>query len=132
MYRDYQQFFDTEIKSKGLNGTFDEYFNQLMGESLGAAMHPLIHVGYAMEFENPMLLSEGLAFACVDPLLDTSRMLSDDDANPANPDTTVFDLIEELRKIDLPEVIKQNWCFAKRLECMLQNHWMVFKNLISR
>ncbi len=104
-----------------------------MGESLGAALHPLINVGYAMEFNNPILLSEGLAYICISPLQDTSKILDGaTDPSRSSDGTTVFQLIEELRTIQFPDLSNKDWRFDKKTEYLLENHWMVFKELIDK
>lgn len=103
-----------------------------MGESLGAALHPLINIGYAIEFSNPILLSEGLAYACTSPLKDTSKILNDSDLNSVNPDITVSHLIEELQTMEFPELHNKDWNFTNRTEFLLENHWTVFRNLIAK
>lgn len=103
-----------------------------MGESLGAALHPLINIGYAIEFSNPILLSEGLAYTCISPLKDTSKMLDNSDSIRANADTTVFHLIEELQTLEFPELYNENWNFSDKTKFLLESHWMVFKDLIAK
>lgn len=103
-----------------------------MGESLGAALHPLINVGYAMEFSNPLLLSEGLAYICISPLKDTSKILQHDDSIPANAATTILHLLEELQTIKFPELQFEGGNFGNKTQFLLENHGMVFKNLIAK
>lgn len=103
-----------------------------MGESLGAALHPLINVGYAMEFQNPILLSEGLAYICTEPLKDTSQILSGTDTVRADSDTSIIQLIEELQSINFPEVHNDGWNFHKKTEFLLENYGTVFRDLIAK
>lgn len=131
-YSDYLRYFDNELETNGLKSTFDLYFTQLMGESLGAALHPLINVGYAMEFKNPILLSEGLAYICITPLRDTSQILNGADTVRPNNDTKIFQLIEELQSIKFPEIRNDDWNFQRKTEFLLENYWMVFRDLIAK
>ncbi|KAJ6642068.1 Oxidoreductase AflY [Pseudolycoriella hygida] len=131
-YSDYLRFFDEEVNSKGMKATFDLYFNQLMGESLGAALHPLIDIGYAMEFSNPMLLSEGLSYTCMSPLQDTSKILEDGESIQSSADLKIVDLLKELQAIHLPGLRKEKGNFSSKTKFLLQNHWMVFKDLIAK
>ncbi|KAG4074645.1 hypothetical protein HA402_004516 [Bradysia odoriphaga] len=131
-YSDYLRYFDNELEAKGLKNTFDLYFSQLMSESLGAALHPLINIGYAMEFKNPILLSEGLAYVCITPLRDASKILNDADAIRASSDATIFQLIEELQSIKFPEINNDDWNFQKKTEFLLENYGMVFRDLIAK
>lgn len=126
------RYFDDEVKSKGMQATFDLYFEKLMGESLGAALHPLINIGYAMEFSNPILLSEGLAYACIYPLKDTTKIVNDSDSNGASADTTIFHLIEELQTVEFSELYNEDWNFLKKMEFLLETHGTTFKDLIAK
>lgn len=126
------RYFDDEVNSKGLKDTFDLYFSQLMGESLGEALHPLINIGYAIEFSNPILLSEGLAYTCIGPLKGTSKILDNSDSIHTNADTTVFHLIEELQTLKIHEIYNENWNFNDKMEFLLESYWMVFKDLIAK
>lgn len=58
-YPEYMQFFDKEIQSRKIKGCMSIFFPKLIGLSLGEALHPLIHIGYGLEFDNPEVLSEG-------------------------------------------------------------------------
>lgn len=132
LYSDFLEYFDDEVGSKGLKETFDLYYSQLMGESLGAALHPMINVGYAMEFSNPLLLSEGLAYICISPLKYTSKILQHHDLIPANDETTVLHLLEELQTIEFPGLQIAGWHFSDKTEFLLESHGSVFKNLIAK
>ncbi|KXN75002.1 hypothetical protein CONCODRAFT_1790 [Conidiobolus coronatus NRRL 28638] len=63
-YRDYLDFFQHEISQLGALDTFQTYFPILIPTLAGAALHPLIHISYGIEFNLPQLLAEGLAYAC--------------------------------------------------------------------
>lgn len=115
-----------------MKATFDLYFNQLMGESLGAALHPLINIGYAMEFSNPILLSEGLAYACIYPLKDTAKIVNDIDSNGATAGTTIFHLIDELQTVQFSELYNEDWNFSKKMQFLLETHRTTFRELIAK
>lgn len=131
MYPEFLQYFDGEVSSKGLKGTFDEYIGQLLGESLGGALHPLIYIGYAMEFSNPHLLSEGLAYACISPLKNTHQVLDGVDSNVADSKTTVVNLIEEVQEIQFDGLgdIKG---FNNKTQFLLRSYGEILKNLIAK
>lgn len=131
LYPEFLQYFDGEIKSKGQKGTFNQYESQLLGESLGGALHPLIFIGFAMEFSNAHLLSEGLAYACISPLRNTHQILDDIDSNLANSETTVVNLIEELQEIQFDEFAEIKG-FHSKTQFLLRNHGELFKNLIAK
>ncbi|KAJ1915956.1 hypothetical protein IWQ60_008271 [Tieghemiomyces parasiticus] len=64
MYGAYLQFFDEEIRQHGLDAAFRTYYPSLLAGMFGGLFHPLIHLGYALEFRNELLLGEGFAYAC--------------------------------------------------------------------
>lgn len=107
------------------------YYTQLMGESLGGALHPLIHVGFAMEFSNPKLLSEGLAYSCISPLKDTSKILNNIDSSHANVETTVLELIIELQG-QFPDFQIDDSNFSQKGQFLLEAQETLFKSLIER
>lgn len=89
-------------------------------------------IGYAMEFSNPILLSEGLAYTCTSPLIGTSTILSESESIRATEGTTVLHLIDELQTIRFPEVCNEDWTFSKKMQFLLETKWMVFKSLIDK
>lgn len=103
-----------------------------MGESLGAALHPLINVGYALEFSNPLILSEGLSYTCISPLKNTSKILQDITSIHASAETTVLQLLEELQEIQFPELQNSGSNFPQKTNFLLETHGMTFKNLIAK
>ncbi|KAJ1928643.1 hypothetical protein IWQ60_001848 [Tieghemiomyces parasiticus] len=63
-YGAYLRFFDHEISERGMESVFQTYYPLLLAGMYGGLTHPMIHIGYAIEFHNDQLLSEGLAYAC--------------------------------------------------------------------
>ncbi|KAG2130381.1 hypothetical protein DEU56DRAFT_740645 [Suillus clintonianus] len=80
-YVAYRTFFIKVIEEKGVSATLNEYifsekYNfeegrdassqpKMLARFIGGLTHPLIHVGYAMEFGIPGMAAEGLAMASV-------------------------------------------------------------------
>lgn len=64
-YASYLQLFSNEIKSNGMIPTIRRYVfsTDMLNRTLGGAFHPIIHLGYAVEFDLPGLAAEGLAMA---------------------------------------------------------------------
>ena len=71
-YTSYLEFFKTEIDARGMIDAIiywlflrEEKDNSahMLARTLGCAIHPLIHLGYAVEFNLPSLAAEGLAMA---------------------------------------------------------------------
>ena len=72
-YQAYISFFTEEVKSKGTDAVLEEYVfatsanyvsgqteqPQMLGRFLDAVIHPLIHVGYGVEFGLPGMVIEG-------------------------------------------------------------------------
>jgi hypothetical protein len=59
-------YFEKELSRLGSKEElFNVYIPQLLVGAVGAAGHPLIHLGYATEFDDTTVLTEALAYACV-------------------------------------------------------------------
>jgi hypothetical protein len=72
-YQAYISFFTEEVKAKGINAVLEEYVfatsanyvlghteqPQMLGRLLDGVVHPLIHVGYGVEFGLPGMVIEG-------------------------------------------------------------------------
>lgn len=65
LYGDYLEFFDAEINGSDYKTVFREYIPMLIPSLIQSATHPFIHLGYGIEFESPLVVAEGLAFACI-------------------------------------------------------------------
>lgn len=61
MWTDYLTFFDNVIKEDGMQKVFETYtfHPEMFPRLFGGAFHPLIHVGYGVEFQLPIILAEG-------------------------------------------------------------------------
>ncbi|KAL1921734.1 uncharacterized protein VTP21DRAFT_10376 [Calcarisporiella thermophila] len=64
-YREYLAFFDSCIDRMGIFPAFQHYFPILLPGCLGAAMHPLCHIAYGLEFKDALIVAEGLAYASI-------------------------------------------------------------------
>lgn len=98
LYVSYLKFFDREVSHRGILGALIEYAldTQLMGSIISGAVHPLIHLGFGVEFQSPHVLAEGLAEACVHspacaPLLQSLNQTH-------LPGKRVLDIIQEVSK----------------------------------
>ncbi|KXN75003.1 hypothetical protein CONCODRAFT_82552 [Conidiobolus coronatus NRRL 28638] len=63
-YAEYLQFFQKEVNENGMVPALNHFLPKLIAGFAGAALHPLIHLGYAVEFDLPQVAAEGLAYAC--------------------------------------------------------------------
>ena len=63
-------------------------------------LHPIIHLGFALEFQQPCLVAESLAAACIHDdwpalfLLPTEEYLK---SHPETPSATLLEIVEDLR-----------------------------------
>jgi hypothetical protein len=71
-YRAFLLFFQTELEIKDVGTVINEYLfagderaEDLLVRLHEAFLHPLIHFGFGMEFQQPAILAEGLAQAAV-------------------------------------------------------------------
>lgn len=64
-YTSYRDMFQHEINQHGMIHTIRHwiYSDDLLARVVGGAYHPIIHLGYAVEFNLPALAAEGLAMA---------------------------------------------------------------------
>jgi hypothetical protein len=98
LYTDYLNFFDKIIKEDGLAATFEKYaFDpHMLPRLVSGALHPIIHVGYGIEFNEPIILAEGLASTAIHtnrmgPLLNEDFFEDKGDYN-----ITINDIIKEI------------------------------------
>ncbi|KAJ8109458.1 hypothetical protein OPT61_g7448 [Boeremia exigua] len=71
-YHDFLVFFQREIEAKTWQGVLDEYLfvrddraDDLLARMYAGFLHPIIHTGFGVEFQQPAIIAEGLAQACV-------------------------------------------------------------------
>lgn len=70
-YAEYLEFFTREIKKYGRDQAFLLYYQKpdIILHAFGGVLHPLIHLGFAAEFQRDDIMAEGLALMCVQDLL---------------------------------------------------------------
>ncbi|EFQ85821.1 hypothetical protein CFE70_006479 [Pyrenophora teres f. teres 0-1] len=71
-YHDFLVFFQEEINKKGWEATVQEYLfaetelaDDMLARLYAGFLHPLIHLGFGVEFEQPGVIAEALAQAAV-------------------------------------------------------------------
>ncbi|OCK72798.1 hypothetical protein K432DRAFT_430891 [Lepidopterella palustris CBS 459.81] len=71
-YVDFLKFFENEVAEKGMQEVIKEYLfrgderaNDILGRMFTDLVHPIIHLGCGIEFQQPSLVAEALAGACV-------------------------------------------------------------------
>ncbi|KAI9306099.1 hypothetical protein BJ944DRAFT_287266 [Cunninghamella echinulata] len=64
-YTSYLRFFEKEIAQHGIINTVRRFIwsGDMLSRALGGALHPIIHIGYSVEFSLPGQAAEGLALA---------------------------------------------------------------------
>jgi hypothetical protein len=71
-YFDFLVFFQKEIEEKTWQKVLDQYLfarddraDDLLARLYAGFLHPIIHTGFGIEFQQPAIIAEGLAQACV-------------------------------------------------------------------
>jgi hypothetical protein len=64
--------------------------------SVGAAGHPLIHIGYAVEFNNPMVLVEALAMGSARYIPMGDLVDAPNDNNERDPNVRFVDVVTQV------------------------------------
>ncbi|KAI9258025.1 hypothetical protein BDA99DRAFT_515054 [Phascolomyces articulosus] len=64
-YTSYLRLFQREIEQHGMVDTIRRFvfMDDMLARTVGGAFHPVIHLGYAIEFDLPAVAAEGLAMA---------------------------------------------------------------------
>ncbi len=61
-FESYRNFFDAKIAKLGLSVCLNRYYPTLSEGMAGAALHPVIHTGWAVDVESNDMAAEGLAY----------------------------------------------------------------------
>jgi questin oxidase-like protein len=71
-YSSFVSFYANELETHGVEATLDKFLFantdfafQLFGRLFAGLLHPIIHLGFALEFEQPAILAEALAQTAV-------------------------------------------------------------------
>ncbi|KFY40940.1 hypothetical protein V495_05163 [Pseudogymnoascus sp. VKM F-4514 (FW-929)] len=69
---DYIEFFTRELEAKGVEAVVQEYLfsrtelaDDMLARLYGGFLHPLIHLGFGLEFKQPVIVAEALAETAV-------------------------------------------------------------------
>ncbi|KAH7355764.1 hypothetical protein BKA66DRAFT_474847 [Pyrenochaeta sp. MPI-SDFR-AT-0127] len=106
-YINYLHFFQDEIARRGVADVVREYVfmgderaDDILGRMYSGFEHPILHLGFAIEFSQPCLVAESLASACVhdtwplDDFLAIEKFIS---LNVHTPRKSMFEVLEALR-----------------------------------
>ncbi|KAG4438314.1 hypothetical protein IFR05_006201 [Cadophora sp. M221] len=107
-YHDFLVFFQKEMESKGMENVLNEFLfaenekaDDLLGRMHGGFFHPIIHLGFGLEFKQPAIIAESLAQGAVHDTWTGEYLLRTDAAANSNPNpslnTTLVELLEEIR-----------------------------------
>ncbi|KAF9691451.1 hypothetical protein EKO04_010710 [Ascochyta lentis] len=110
-YHDFLVFFQKEIDTKTWQGVLNEYVfagderaDDMLSRMYAGFLHPIIHTGFGVEFQQPAIIAEGLAQACVHDKWMKSLFLGVEQAAEQNrgkgDSKTIVQLLEEVKKDD--------------------------------
>lgn len=113
-YRDYLAHFEGELAAKGVSAVLAEYLfardaraDDLLARTFAGFVHPLIHLGFGVEFGQPAIVAEALAQAATHDawiggfLLGAEKAAAERKASGAakqdGGDATLMQLVDEIR-----------------------------------
>lgn len=110
-YHDFLVFFQKEIEEKTWQKVLDEYLfarndraDDLLARLYAGFLHPIIHTGFGIEFQQPAIIAEGLAQACIHDKWMKPLFLGLEEAAEKNRGKadrkTIVQLLEEVKKND--------------------------------
>lgn len=107
-YHNFLVFFEEEIDKKGWQEVLNEYLfkgderaDDMLVRMFGGILHPIIHLGFGVEFEQPAIIAEALAQAAVHDKWEASHLHDSEKAAKAHgpdgrSDTTIVQLVGEI------------------------------------
>ena len=108
-YHDFLVFFQKEINAKSWQNVLDEYLfanddraNDMLSRLYAGFLHPIIHLGFGIEFQQPAIMAEALAQAAVHDSWMAPLFLGCEKAAEANrgkdkPKKTIVQLLQEAK-----------------------------------
>lgn len=111
-YHDFLVFFQKEIEAKSWQKVLNEYLfanderaNDMLGRLYAGFLHPIIHLGFGIEFQQPAIIAEALAQTAVHDNWMNSLFLGCEKAAEAHrgkngPKKTIVQLLEEAKNND--------------------------------
>ncbi|RDW88323.1 hypothetical protein BP6252_00355 [Coleophoma cylindrospora] len=106
-YHDFLIFFEKEMEKKGWQDVVNEYVfagdaraDDMLVRMYAGFLHPLIHLGFGVEFNQPAIVAEALAQAAVHDAWIGDLLLATEQASKAQgpTDKTLPDLLSDIRK----------------------------------
>jgi len=97
-YVEYREFFSRELKEKGRGHVVNRFVPEVFEHFSGAALHPLIHLGFGLEIEGDDTgVAGGLAYLCYTPPAVSFELQSDGSVKDTDD---VFELLVALSEDD--------------------------------
>lgn len=103
-YQDFLKFWQSEMEKKGWENVLNEYLfaggeraDDLLTRMYAGFLHPLIHFGFGIEFQQPAIIAEALAQACVHQTWISPYLLETEAASTTPSSKTLPQLIDEIR-----------------------------------
>lgn len=107
-YHNFLVYFKEEIDQKGWQHVLNEYIfkgderaDDMLVRMFGGLLHPIIHLGFGIEFEQPAIIAESLAQAAVHDNLEALHLIESEKAARAHRSdsrsgTTITQLLGEI------------------------------------
>jgi Questin oxidase-like len=104
-FRDYEIFFQKEIEAKGWESVLnehlfagDEHADALLVRMYAGFLHPIIHLGFGVEFKQPAIIAEALAEAAVhSDWIGKLLLPAEEVAAKEKSEKNLFDLIKQIQ-----------------------------------
>ncbi|KAK0653539.1 Oxidoreductase AflY [Lasiodiplodia hormozganensis] len=104
-FHDYVLFFEAEVDKKGVGPVVREYLlsdtpiaKEMLPRLYASFLHPLIHLGFGLEFDQPAITVEGLAQTAVHQNEVASVLLAAAEQSTTTPSRPMLDLIHEVHR----------------------------------
>ncbi|KAG9236545.1 hypothetical protein BJ875DRAFT_371942 [Amylocarpus encephaloides] len=117
-YLSYLRFFQQQMEEKGWEKVLQDYIfagderaDDLLGRMYAGFLHPIIHLGFGIEFNQPAMIAESLAEACIHDTWTKKLLLQAEEVAKSSPSSTSTTLVETLHSIraDRPLSTAAHW-----------------------
>ena len=110
-YNDYLRFFQSEMDKKGWQQVLNEYVfagddraDDMLARMFAGFLHPIIHLGFGIEFHQPAIIAEGLAQAAVHdvwmmPLFDGAEKAAKHLSGPSKSVVELLDITHAEKRL---------------------------------
>ncbi|KAJ1978422.1 hypothetical protein H4R33_005975 [Dimargaris cristalligena] len=120
LYSEYLAFFEQELVTDSFDTVFHRFFPTLIPGLMGALTHPWIHIAFAVEFNDSLVLAEGLAYACTYYAPIDLSPTEDASTTPAGQFSDPLDILRAVQDDPSVKVDDNASPFSKRLNQYLQ------------